>query len=271
MEVVDAHVHCWTTGSPRTVVEVGAEVPDTLPARELVGAMRDAGVARAMHVTPSWQGFDNSDALAARSEFPGTLWVVGRFDPYAPDLGRRLRELISHDAVKGIRLTLTTREDAARLRSGELDELWTQAERQQVVVALYCPQQAREVARVARDHADLSLVVEHFGVAKRSDSAMQDWHDVFQVARYGRVTLKATLVRELVGPGVSLETAQRYVRHAIEVFGPHRVMWGSDYPIVCDVCSYADALGFACEACSDLSPSEREEIFAGTAMRTWHL
>ena len=58
---------------------------------------------------------------------------------------------------------------------------------------------------------------------------------------------------------------------ALELFGPDRIMIGSDWPVCELVAPYADTMA-ALQAClPDLSAAERAAVLGGTAIRTYRL
>ncbi|MEM8681444.1 MAG: amidohydrolase family protein [Planctomycetota bacterium] len=62
-----------------------------------------------------------------------------------------------------------------------------------------------------------------------------------------------------------------YVDQAIELFGPERCMFGSDWP-VCEVAgTYADVFRAAETCLESLSEAEQAEVFGGTATRFYRL
>jgi len=56
---------------------------------------------------------------------------------------------------------------------------------------------------------------------------------------------------------------------ALAAFGPQRLMWGSDFPIVCSREGYAGALRFCMDAFGHRSEGDRELIFGGVADRVF--
>ena len=62
-----------------------------------------------------------------------------------------------------------------------------------------------------------------------------------------------------------------YVETALEAFGPERCMYGSDWP-VCELAgSYAQVHSALDEIVGALSPSDRAQIFGGTAQSFYKL
>ena len=60
-----------------------------------------------------------------------------------------------------------------------------------------------------------------------------------------------------------------FVRLACDAFGPHRLMWGSDFPFTLKVNGYNAGLPFICHSCGFLTAEEKELILGKTAMRVY--
>ena len=62
-----------------------------------------------------------------------------------------------------------------------------------------------------------------------------------------------------------------YVKHILEVFGPERVMFGSDWP-VCNVAArYDEVVGLVGQAVGHLSSREQERIWHRNAVDFYNL
>jgi L-fuconolactonase len=67
------------------------------------------------------------------------------------------------------------------------------------------------------------------------------------------------------------EDLRRYVDHMLAEFGPSRLMWGSDWPVVDLGGGYARWRGAADALLAGLSLADRASIDGGTAMRFYGL
>jgi len=73
-------------------------------------------------------------------------------------------------------------------------------------------------------------------------------------------------------PGtVSVETLRPWVEHALECFGPERMVWGGDWP----VCNLGSSLGewtdISAGLLTELSLAEQERIFYSNALDFYNL
>ena len=62
-----------------------------------------------------------------------------------------------------------------------------------------------------------------------------------------------------------------YVDHALELFGPERLIFGSDHPVCLLAASYARVLESFQEILSDLDDHDRNRIFADNARTFYRL
>ncbi len=71
------------------------------------------------------------------------------------------------------------------------------------------------------------------------------------------------------GPGWRERRVADYVRDTVEIFGPDRTMFGSDWPVSTLAARYAEVLAITQRALADLSPDEVDAVFRGTAERVY--
>lgn len=71
--------------------------------------------------------------------------------------------------------------------------------------------------------------------------------------------------------GWTIEDLRPFAAHVIKTFGADRLMWGSDWPVCRLKSEYADWHAIAQTLSNDMSPSERDAIFGGTAAAFYDL
>ena len=80
----------------------------------------------------------------------------------------------------------------------------------------------------------MNLVLNHCGVPSIATGEIDQWgKDIKKLSELPNVICKLSGLMAYCAPGTSSqETIQPYVDHALECFGPNRMVWGSDWPVV---------------------------------------
>jgi len=73
------------------------------------------------------------------------------------------------------------------------------------------------------------------------------------------------------GPDWTIDTLRPYVDHVFECFGPDRIMWGSDWPVVELGGGYKRWRAATVALLQHLGPEERDAVLGGTARRFYGL
>jgi len=151
--------------------------------------------------------------------------------------------------------------------------------------------QLAEVAALARHVPGLNIVVDHCGgvigvgsYAGRRDAAFSAWEQAVRpLAALPNVHVKiGGLGMRVVGfgfedgklPPTSEQLAgawRPYVETCIELFGPERCMFESNFPVDKGAVGYRSLWNSFKRLTASLSPPERSALFAGTARRVYKL
>lgn len=134
--------------------------------------------------------------------------------------------------------------------------------------------QLPSAARAARAVPELRFVLDHLGKPRIDEGAegLRRWRDPFAaLAANTNVACKLSGMVSEAGPGWSADALRPFVAVAVEQFGPERLMFGSDWPVCLLVAGYRSVLTALEDALPPLSWSERDGIFAATALRTYGL
>ncbi len=62
---------------------------------------------------------------------------------------------------------------------------------------------------------------------------------------------------------------RRYLRAAVDAFGPDRCMFGSDWPNASLYISYSGWVSLVLDSVSDLGARERDRVMRGTALEVY--
>ncbi|GAB3994996.1 hypothetical protein GCM10029992_11040 [Glycomyces albus] len=126
-------------------------------------------------------------------------------------------------------------------------------------------------AKAAQAVPELTFVLDHLGKPRIRDGAdgLWAWREaVGPLAKQPNVTAKLSgLVTEADWERWSAEDLRPFVQTALELFGPDRLMFGSDWP----VCELAATYSRVKATLTEVLGREDPDIFAGTAARTYKL
>ena len=86
----------------------------------------------------------------------------------------------------------------------------------------------------AKNCDEMHLILNHCGVPSIANGEIHQWRkDIKQLSELPNVICKLSGLMAYCAPGKSSqESIQPYVDHVLECFGPSKMLWGSDWPVV---------------------------------------
>jgi L-fuconolactonase len=280
MTSVDAHHHLWDLNAREHAwldEPSLAPVRRTFALRDLADAVQATPVCHTVlvQVLPDLTETVEFLALAATSEL--ISGVVGWIDLTSEDVAgtlAKLREEPGGDRLVGIR----------HLVQGEADPRWLNrpdvgrglraiGEAGLSYDLLTLPHQLPAAIETVRAHPGTTFVLDHLSKPPIASGALQPWETlVRELAAAPNVFAKLSgLVTEADWANWTVDTLRPYVDVALDAFGPHRLMFGSDWPVSLLAASYTDVLQTTEQLVAELSPAERDEILGTTACRAYRL
>ncbi len=135
------------------------------------------------------------------------------------------------------------------------------------------PKQLGLGAELARACDNTTIVLNHCGVPDIASGGLDPWRaDVATLAALPNVHCKLSGLLAYCAPGnATQEAIQPYVDHVLEVFGPARLIWGSDWPVVELANGLPDWLSVTQSLLAALSVDEAESIGHGNARKLFGL
>jgi L-fuconolactonase len=205
------------------------------------------------------------------ADVPG---VVGWVDWLAPDAGERVRVLATHSRLKGLRPMLQDIADAAWvLQPGLQEPLAAMAASGLVLDALVQPRHLAHVLTLARRHPQLQIVIDHCAKPDIASRQWQPWaNDMARLATETKAVCKLSGLLTEAGPQATPGAVTPWMRHVLDCFGPERLLWGSDWPVLeLSGLGYADWWSATGQFLAGLTPAERAAIQGGNAARIYRL
>ncbi|MDN4613914.1 amidohydrolase family protein [Leifsonia sp. F6_8S_P_1B] len=278
MTVLDAHAHLWTRAStPQPWIDPGsmAAIDRDFGVADLGEAQQAAGIDGALLVQSSNDLRETRDLLAL-VDGAAVRGVVGWVD-LEGDVAQQLEELGGGAGevpagLVGIRHLAHQDPDPqwlGRPAVGRgLDALGDLGLPFDLVVL---PAQLPLAAEVARAHPGTRFVLDHLGKPPLASGDLAAWRsDLAALGRLDNVVAKLSgLAIEGDWAGWTVDDLREPVEAALAAFGPSRLMFGSDWPLVRLTRGLDAWLEALRTLLGDLSGDERAAVFAGTAERTY--
>jgi L-fuconolactonase len=213
--------------------------------------------------------------LAAR--YPWIAAVIGWVDLCDPKLAQRLAQWEQSGKLIGFRHVLQNDLNAGALvasaefqRGVELIQ-----SRAMIYELLVSADQFPSITEFSRRSDGHWLVLDHLGKPNVRDRQIDSWRrDLAPIAALPHVVCKLSgLVTEANDAKGQFDAnhLRDYLDVALEMFGPQRLMFGSDWPVCLLVASYAEVADIIERWASRLSAMDREWIWGGTAAHVYGL
>lgn len=268
--MIDAHVHLWRLGQNDCVwptPDLGAIHRDhELP--EILALAHGAGVECAILVQSQESERDTRWLLEVALGSSFVAGVVGWVDLAAADIGARLDALVAAGPLVGIRpMTEGCGDDwfdAPEIDAG----LKALAERGLAFDALIRPRHLASLDRVAARHPRLSIMIDH-GAKPSIGIDREAWRSALApLAGRPNVQCKLSGLMTELAPDGSADDLPPYIADLLALFGPDRLAWGSDWPVLNLRGAYADWLASALAA---VPVADHPAVFGGNARRFYGL
>jgi predicted TIM-barrel fold metal-dependent hydrolase len=269
--VIDPHVHVWKNDPrypwPKEVKDPPRE--DALP-ETLLQLMKANGVERTVLVHPihyRWDCRYVGDVLKAhRDRFMAVCRVNPEADSAADDLSHWVRDHGFH----GVRLSpaATAAGDWVRDRP-RMDRILGRAAELKVPLCVLCgTARLPDVARLIERHRDgLDVCIDH--MADCPIDRPGERKKLLALARFPRVYVKISHLWSLSRQEYPYRDTHDQVKAVYDAFGPSRLMWGTDWPLVEGYCGYAKALALYQGEIRFFTAEDRRWILGGTAQKLW--
>jgi predicted TIM-barrel fold metal-dependent hydrolase len=232
--IVDSQIHLWAPETPeRPWIPGGRErahLPDPLTYSKFLPMMETAGVDRAIVVPPTWPGDDNDHALEAATRYPDRFAVMGRFSVEHPQSRQSLAAWKNQKGMLGMRVAFN-HEKTSWITDGTADWLWPAAADAGVPIMIFAPDAPDRIGRIAHDHPDLRLIVDHMGLATRGPEYKRVRERIELIAslsKHKNLTVKLSAVPGFSNEPYPFRDMTEHLRRLIDAFGPRRCFWGTD-------------------------------------------
>ncbi|MDJ1157491.1 amidohydrolase family protein [Chelatococcus sp. SYSU_G07232] len=271
--LVDAHQHFWRLARG----DYGWLTPDLAAlyrdfgADDLAPLLDRHGIARTILVQAAPTVAETRFLLdeAARTRF--VAGVVGWADFAAPDAADVIAGLAADPLLVGLRpMVQDIADDDWLLRPDLAPALDACVAHGLVFDALVLPRHLPRLLVFLARHPELTVVLDHGAKPTIRDGRLDPWRaDMAAVAARPNTWCKLSGLATEAGPDWTVAALRPYVDHLLAVFGPERLLWGSDWPVVNLAGGYDRWREAALALVAPLGASERAAILGGNAARVY--
>ena len=280
--MIDTHIHlldpdkfnyAWTAGFPSLAGRF--DLSDYQKTTQNLGI--EAGVFMEVDCEESASEARHFCTLA---EQPGSLIqvVVAAARPESLDFEQSL-EAIAHPRLTGIRRVLHTQPDELSLSSRFRENVNLLSRHGLTFDICVLQRQLPLALELVRACPDTTFILDHCGVPAISENkaptgeGFLSWQQSLRaLASEANVNAKISGITAYVQPEQrNIQGLRPYTDTLIDLFGPDRLVWGGDWPVVNLGNGLPEWIGITQELLADLAESDRNKILTSTARRLYRI
>ncbi|WP_416369806.1 amidohydrolase family protein [Tritonibacter mobilis] len=249
--MIDTHQHFWRLSRGGY-----AWMPEDLPAlnrdyepKDLRDILNDTGITGTIAVQADDSVAETEFLLSLSDAHPWILGVVGWVDLERADATRILTALAEHPKFLGIRPMIQDISDPEwMLRPTLAAGLNRLVELDLTFDALVLPHHLKTLARFMERYPDLRVVVDHCAKPNLRSGVLDEWRDgLAAVAAHPNSFCKLSGLLTEAPPGAGLAELRDCLDHVSQLFGPNRLLFGSDWPVLNLATDYAKWQRIICQ------------------------
>jgi L-fuconolactonase len=273
--VIDSHQHFWDPArGDYGWLRPGSPLYRTYRPNDLAPLLEANGIHGSILVQAAATSHETDYLLELARDTPWILGVIGWIDLAARDAPQQIRERANNPLLVGVRPML---QDLAErdwiLGAAQRPGIEAVQEAGLAFDALVQADQLSVIATLADRHPSLSIVLDHAGKPPFAiSSAMAMWrNEIRALALRPNVSCKLSgLFTELDDLGAD-ERVDPCIDMLIDLFGPDRLLWGSDWPVATTAIDYSEWLGRCRSRIEYRLPGHLAAILGGNARRLYRL
>lgn len=275
MTRIDAHQHFWRLDARRgswPPADLAAIYRDFLP-DDLAPLLHAHGIDGTVLVQSLPSIEDTTFLLQLAHDHPFILGVVGWVDLKAVDAPQQIARLAGNRKLKGLRPMLQDLPDDDWIADPRLaPAIDAMLQCGLSFDALVLPRHLPALLAFAQRYPALPIVIDHAAKPPIASGEFAGWAaDIARLAELPQVMCKLSGMVTEAAPGWSVADLAPYAACILQGFGPARVIWGSDWPVVNLASDYAGWLDATAQLLEGFTASERAQIMGLNAIHFYHL
>ncbi|WP_172299422.1 amidohydrolase [Pseudoruegeria sp. HB172150] len=278
MTQVDAHHHYWNParGDYHWMPQDDPVLSRPYGPADLKPAMAAKGIDRTVLVQAAATLEETEYLLGIADATPHVAGVVGWVDFEKPSHRTQLERFAAHPKFKGVRPMIQDIEDDAWMLRPDIQWAF------QAIVdldltfdALGFPRHLQKFFTILTRYPQMRVVIDHCmkpQIRAHSRESFRQWADgMTALARETGACCKLSGLVTEASENPTLPDLRPYADHVLDVFGPNRVMWGSDWPVCRLRVEYETWFDIAESLTQGLDSRDKAQVFGGSASAFYRL
>jgi len=270
---IDAHHHLWrlARGDYGWLTPALAPIHRDFSLSDLAPYLAVADIQGTILVQAAPTEAETMFLLVIAAKAQVVRGMVGWTDFDAADGEARIDALAAHKLLVGLRpMVQDIPDDDWLLRPALAPLLAAMARNSLVFDALVLPRHLPRLLRLVDDHPDIQFVLDHCAKPRLASGEIADWlGDIALLAQRPNIVCKLSGLATEAAVGWQIADLRKAVDHVVACFGTHRLLWGSDWPVVNLAGGYEKWFAAAETLLANLSADEKAAIFGGNAARIY--
>lgn len=270
---IDAHQHFWSLarGDYGWLTPALGVIHRDFGPSDLAPLLAEHGIERTVLVQAAPTEAETAYLLDVAAKTPFVAGVVGWTDFDAPKIAERIAALASDPLLVGLRPMVHDIADDNWLARPALAPAFEAMTANGLVFdALLKPRHIAPMLTLLERHPELACVIDHGAKPDLVSGDLTAWRGgISALAKHPRLTCKLSGLVTEAGPDWTLETLRPVVEHLLATFGPERLIFGSDWPVVTLRASYAQWFEAAEALLAGLAEAQRAAVFGGNAEKLY--
>lgn len=271
---IDAHHHLWHYDPAAFAwIEPGSAIARDFTPADLIAATRSAGVDACIAVQARQVPEETAYLLRCAETTPAIFGVVGWIDLRSPGIAAAI-DAQAHPLLVGYRHVVQDEADPRFLvQDAFVRGVAAVVGRGLTYDLLVNHAQLADVPALLDRIDGGRFVLDHAAKPAIASGGWQPWADrIAAVAACPQVWCKISgLVTEADHQDWTAEQIERYLDHVLTLFGPDRLIWGSDWPVCLLAARYGEVVRLIEDFVARRCPAARDAIFGGNAVRAYAL
>jgi L-fuconolactonase len=276
--MIDSHQHYWNParGDYDWMPMDNPVLSRAYGPSDLIPSLEQHGIAATVLVQAAATVNETEYMLGIADATPSVAGVVGWIDFEKPDDLDHLKRLAKHPKFLGVRPMIQDIPDPDwMLRKDVQWGFEAVSELGLTFDALGFPQHLANFLTILTRYPDMHVVVDHCMKPQIRDHSPENlafWADgMARIADETSAFCKFSGLVTEAKPDWTVDDLRPYSDHLLKVFGPDRMMWGSDWPVCQLAATYDQWRQTAQELTAHLDESGRASLFGGTARTFYRL